>query len=84
MNIAVTGATGTLGKAIMYRLREAGNSVIGIGMNQAKISAMEEQNFVMKRCDITKLEDLDDAVKSQDSARVDIASKNLREMTNKI
>ena len=31
MNIAVTGATGTLGKAIMFRLREAGNSVVGIG-----------------------------------------------------
>ena len=30
------------------------------------------------------IKDLDDAVKSQDSARVDIASKNLREMTNKI
>ena len=27
MNIAVTGATGTLGKAIMFRLREAGYSV---------------------------------------------------------
>ena len=64
MKIAVTGATGTLGKAIMFRLREAGNSVVGIGMNQAKISALEEQNFVMKRCDITKLEDLDTAVKN--------------------
>ena len=72
MKIAVTGATGTLGKAIMFRLREAGNSVVGIGMNQAKISAMEEQNFVMKRCDITKLEDLDAVVKAHGNGEFDL------------
>jgi len=55
MKIAVTGATGTLGKAIMLRLSEAGHSVIGIGRNQAKITAMQNQNHVMKRCDIGNL-----------------------------
>ena len=45
MNIAVTGATGTLGKAIMFRLREAGYSVVGIGRNQSKITDMKNQNF---------------------------------------
>ena len=31
MKIVVTGATGTLGMAIMERLRKEGNSVIGLG-----------------------------------------------------
>ena len=66
MKIAVTGATGTLGKAIMLRLSEAGYSVIGIGRNQAKITAMQNQNFVMKRCDIGNLAGLTKAVTNCD------------------
>ena len=66
MNIAVTGATGTLGKAIMFRLREAGYSVVGIGRNQSKITDMKNQNFDMKICDITDLAELTAAVKNCD------------------
>ena len=62
MKIAVTGATGTLGKAIMLRLSEAGHSVIGIGRDQAKILAMQNQNYVMKRCDIGNLAELTTAL----------------------
>ena len=66
MKIAVTGATGTLGKAIMLRLSETGHSIIGIGRNQAKITAMQNQNFVMKRCDIGNLVGLTKALTNCD------------------
>ena len=66
MKIAVTGATGTLGKAIMLRLSETGHSIIGIGRNQAKITAMQNQNFVMKRCDIGNLAGLTKALTNCD------------------
>lgn len=66
MNIAVTGATGTLGKAIMLRLSEAGHSVIGIGRDKEKITAMQSQGLVIKRCDITNLAGLTIAVTNCD------------------
>ena len=66
MKIAVTGATGTLGKAIMLRLSETGYSVIGIGRDQAKITAMQNQNFIMKRCDISNLAELTTALTNCD------------------
>ena len=40
MKIVVTGATGTLGMAIMERLRKEGNSVIGLGRSQTKIKQL--------------------------------------------
>ena len=66
MKIAVTGATGTLGKAVIFRLRELGHSVIGLGMNPEKIASLKNQNFDIKRCDITNLPKLTAAVKDCD------------------
>ena len=66
MKIAVTGATGTLGKAVIFRLRELGHSVIGFGMNPEKIAGLKNQNFDIKRCDITNLPKLAAAVKDCD------------------
>ncbi len=63
MKIAVTGATGTLGKAVMFRLRSLGHSVVGLGMNRAKIEKLRNQKFEVKRCDITNLADLTAAIK---------------------
>ena len=64
MRIAVTGATGTLGKAIMIRLQDLGHRVIGLGMNPVKIENLKNQNFEVKRCDITNLADVTAAVKN--------------------
>ena len=66
MKIVVTGATGTLGMAIMKRLRDEGNSVIGLGRSQTKINKLIEQDFNMKNCDITDIEQLSQEITNCD------------------
>ena len=66
MKIVVTGATGTLGMAIMKRLRDEGNSVIGLGRSQTKINKLIEQDFKMKNCDITDIEQLSQEITNCD------------------
>lgn len=62
MKIVVTGATGTLGMAIMMRLRDDGHAVTGLGRSQSKISELVTQGFTMKRCDITDVEQLSQSI----------------------
>ena len=66
MKIVVTGATGTLGMAIMKRLRDEGNSVIGLGRSQTKINKLIEQDFKMKNSDITDIEQLSQEITNCD------------------
>ncbi len=66
MKIVITGATGTLGMAIMKRLRDEGNSVIGLGRSQTKINQLIEQDFNMKNCDITDIEQLSQEITNCD------------------
>ena len=40
MKIAVSGATGSLGKAVMQHLTDQGHEVLGLGRNEAKIQAL--------------------------------------------
>ena len=58
MKIVVTGATGTLGMAIMERLRKDGNSVIGIGRSKTKINQLIQKGFEIVNCDITDAQQL--------------------------
>ena len=62
MKIVVTGATGTLGMAIMMRLKDEGNSVIGLGRSQSKIDELLAEEFQMKSCDITDVEQLSNTI----------------------
>ncbi len=66
MKIVVTGATGTLGMAIMKRLRDEGYSVIGLGRSQTKINKLIEQDFKMKNSDITDIEQLSQEITNCD------------------
>ena len=66
MKIVVTGATGTLGMAIMKRLRDEGNSVIGLGRSQTKINKLIQQDFNMKNSDITDIEQLSQEITNCD------------------
>ena len=45
MKIAVSGATGSLGKAVMQHLTDQGHEVLGLGRNEAKIQALEGEGF---------------------------------------
>ena len=58
MKIVVTGATGTLGMAIMERLRKEGNSVIGLGRSKTKINQLIKKGFEIVNCDITDAQQL--------------------------
>ena len=66
MKIVVTGATGSLGTALMYRLRDEGYSVIGLGRSKSKIEFLSSEGFDMKRCDIRDLETLTDCISGSD------------------
>jgi nucleoside-diphosphate-sugar epimerase len=66
MKIVVTGATGSLGMALMHRLTDENYSVLGLGLSPSKIENMRKQGFDVKQCDITDLEKLQDCIKQSD------------------
>ena len=66
MRIVVTGATGSLGSALMYRLTKDNHSVLGLGLSEMKIKSLSDEGFDMKRCDISDLETLSDCIKDCD------------------
>ena len=66
MKVVVTGATGSLGQAVMLRLAEENYSVLGLGLSPTKIENLTSQGFDMKRCDVTNIEQLKDCIKGSD------------------
>ena len=58
LNILVTGATGSLGSAVMQRLTAKGHSVKGIGRSQQKIEHLKANGLQVYRCDLLDLEAL--------------------------
>ena len=58
LNILVTGATGSLGSAVMQRLVSKGHSVKGIGRSHQKIERLKASGLDLYRCDILDLERL--------------------------
>ena len=60
MRVIVTGATGSLGQALLVRLREENYSVLGLGRSQHKIDHLTSQGFEMKQCDITNFQQVHD------------------------
>jgi len=62
MKIVVTGATGSLGMAIMSRLRTENHHAIGLGRSLLKIKGMRDKQYEMRQCDITNLEQLNKSV----------------------
>ena len=62
MRIVVTGATGSLGTALMYRLRDQNHSLLGLGLSEAKLKSLSDEGFEMKRCDIGDLATLTEYV----------------------
>ena len=66
MKIVITGATGSLGTALMYRLKEENHSIIGLGLSKSKIQSLTDEGFDMKSCDIGDLVTLTDCFKGSD------------------
>ena len=66
MRVVVTGATGSLGQALLGRLRQDGYSVVGLGRSQHKINQLRSQGFEMKHCDITNLQQVKDCFSGSD------------------
>ena len=66
MKVVVTGATGSLGQALMSRLRQENYSVLGLGLSPDKIENLKSQGFDMKRCDVTNLQQVKDSIKGSD------------------
>ena len=66
MKIVVTGATGSLGKALMYRLRYQNHSLIGLGLSKSKLKSLSDEGFEMKHCDIGDLATLRDCIAGSD------------------
>ena len=66
MRVVVTGATGSLGQALLVRLKEDGYSVVGLGRSQHKIDQLRSQGYEMKHCDITNLQQVKDCISGSD------------------
>ena len=66
MNILVTGATGSLGSAVMQRLTTKGHSVKGIGRSQQKIEHLKAKGFELYRCNLLDLEALKNHANNMD------------------
>ena len=66
MRVIVTGATGSLGQALLVRLRQEKYSVLGLGRSQRKIDHLISQGFEMKQCDITNLQQLNNCISGGD------------------
>lgn len=66
MRVVVTGATGSLGQALLVRLRQDGYSVVGLGRSQHKTNQLRSQGFEMKHCDITNLRQVKDCFSGSD------------------
>ena len=62
MKIAVSGATGSLGKAVMQHLTDQGHEVLGLGRNEGKIQALESDGFTMKKCDILDVNEIENSI----------------------
>lgn len=66
LNILVTGATGSLGSAVMRRLSTKGHSVKGIGRSQQKIERLKANGLQVYRCDLLDLEALKSHINNVD------------------
>ena len=62
MKIAVTGATGSLGGAILKRLASEGHEVVGLGRNEAKLSQLTEDGFEVANCDILDVNAIENSI----------------------
>ena len=62
MKIAVTGATGSLGGAVLKYLASEGHEVVGLGRNEAKLSQLSEDGFEMINCDILDINAIENSI----------------------
>ena len=62
MKIAVTGATGLLGGAVLKYLASSGREVVGLGRNEAKLSQLSEDGFEMINCDILDVNAIENSI----------------------
>lgn len=66
MKTLITGATGFLGGALAYRLRELGWDVTALGRNPAKLNELEDAGMKSLQADVSKRGDVFAAVKNQE------------------
>ena len=62
MKIAVTGATGSLGGAVLKRLASEGHEVVGLGRNEAKLSQLTKDGFEVANCDILDVNAIENSI----------------------
>lgn len=67
MRILVTGATGSLGSAVMRRLKSQGHEVIGIGRSKSSLDKLKAQGFVVRHCDLLDRSTLKSCMKGQET-----------------
>lgn len=66
MRVLVTGATGSLGSAVVQRLSENGHTVTGLGRSLAKIKRLKERGFNVEQCNLLDQASLNQQVAGHD------------------
>lgn len=66
MKIAVTGATGFLGKRLTHRLDALGHELVAIGRNVSIGDQLEQSGIAFKRADLTRKAEMKDLFQSVD------------------
>lgn len=62
MKVAVSGATGSLGCAVLKRLAGEGHEVLGLGRNETKINQLVDDGFNVIKCDILDVNAIENAI----------------------
>ncbi|MDG1557431.1 MAG: NAD(P)-dependent oxidoreductase, partial [Candidatus Poseidoniaceae archaeon] len=67
MKVLVTGATGSLGSAVVQRLSENGHTVTGLGRTLVKIKRLKERGFTVEQCNLLDQASLNQQVAGHDA-----------------
>ncbi len=66
VRVLVTGATGSLGSAVVQRLSKNGHTVTGLGRSLAKIKRLKERGFNVEQCNLLDQASLNQQVAGHD------------------
>ena len=66
MKIVITGATGSLGRAVMQHLAKQGHEVLGLGRNETKLQSLEAEGFAVQKCDILEVNQIENSIIGMD------------------
>ena len=66
MKIVITGATGSLGRAVMQHLTKQGHEVLGLGRNETKLQSLEAEGFAVQKCDILEINQIENSIIGMD------------------